>query len=61
MASEDLFHELKEEDLDNISAGQRQLNIAVVVRSSDQHIVQTGNQLDVVVNNRVRAYHLPIG
>jgi hypothetical protein len=61
MASEDLFHELQEEDLDKISAGQRQLNIAVVVRSSDQHIVQTGNQLDVVVNNRVRAYHLPIG
>jgi hypothetical protein len=61
MASEDSFHELQEEDLDNISAGQRQLNIAVVVRSSDQHIVQTGNQLDVVVNNRVRAYHLPIG
>ena len=57
MANADLIYELREEDLEKVSAG---LNLAVVVRSSDQHIEQTGNQLDVVVNNKVRA-HLYIG
>ena len=54
MANTDSFYELQEEDLDNVSAGQRQLNVAVVVRSSNQQIDQTGNQLEVIVNNRVR-------
>ena len=54
MANTDSFYELREEDLDNVSAGQRQLNVAVVVRSSNQQIDQTGNQLEVIVNNRVR-------
>jgi len=57
MANADSIYELREEDLEKVSAG---LNLAVVVRSSDQHIEQTGNQLDVVVNNKVRA-HLYIG
>jgi hypothetical protein len=53
MANADSIYELREEDLEKVSAG---LNLAVVVRSSDQHIEQTGNQLDVVVNNKVRAH-----
>ena len=57
MANADSIYELSEEELEKVSAG---LNLAVVVRSSNQNIVQTGNQLDVVVNNRVRA-HLNIG
>jgi hypothetical protein len=57
MANADSIYELSEEELEKVSAG---LNLAVVVRSSHQNIVQTGNQLDVIVNNRVRA-HLNIG
>ena len=57
MANADSIYELREEDLEKVSAG---LNLAVVVRSSNQQIEQTGNQLDVVVNNKVRA-HLYIG
>ena len=53
MANADSIYELREDDLEKVSAG---LNLAVVVRSSDQHIEQTGNQLDVVVNNKVRAH-----
>ena len=53
MANADSIYELREEDLEKVSAG---LNLAVVVRSSDQHIEQTGNQLDVVVNNKVRVH-----
>ena len=53
MANADSIYELREEDLEKVSAG---LNLAVVVRSSDQHIEQTENQLDVVVNNKVRAH-----
>ena len=57
MANADSIYELREEELEKVSAG---LNLAVVVRSSNQNIVQTGNQLDVVVDNRLRA-HLNIG
>ena len=57
MANADSIYELSEEELEKVSAG---LNLAVIVRSSNQNIVQTGNQLDVVVDNRLRA-HLNIG
>ena len=53
------IYELQEQDLDKVSGGQLSLNVAVVVRSSDQQITQTGNQLDVVVNNRLLV-HRPI-
>ena len=53
MENANSIYELREEDLEKVSAG---LNLAVVVRSSDQHIEQTGNQLDVVVNNKVRVH-----
>jgi hypothetical protein len=45
-------HELQEQDLDKVAAGlRRQVQIAVVVRSSDQTVTQTGSHLDVIVNN----------
>ena len=52
MVEQDRVFELRDEDLDKISAGLSSTNIAFVVHSSNQDITQTGNQLLVVFNNR---------
>jgi hypothetical protein len=52
MANTRALYDLKQEDLDSVSAGQISHHIAIVVRSYDQTIIQTGgSQLDVITNN----------
>jgi len=61
MAHKRELYDLKQEDLDMVSAGQIHL-IAIVVRSSDQTIMQGGgSQLDVIVNNRIIIDGMSIG
>lgn len=51
MAYKRALYDLNERDIDMVSAG-RSIHIAIVVRSSDQTITQTGgSQLDVITNN----------
>jgi hypothetical protein len=61
MAYKRALYDLKHEDLDIVSAGQI-LHIGIVVRSSDQTIIQSGgSQLDVIVNNRTIIDGMSIG
>jgi hypothetical protein len=60
MDSKNSLREFPEEDFDKVAAGQTN-HIAIVIRSSDQTIIQTGgSQLDVITNNVQRVSH-PIG
>jgi hypothetical protein len=62
MASENSLYDLREEDLDRVSAGTHINRIAIVVRTSDQTITQTsGSQLDVITNNNWIIQAKPIG
>jgi hypothetical protein len=61
MAYKRALYELEQEDLGKVSAGHTQ-HIAVVIRSPDQSIYQTGgSQLDVVTNNRTIIDSMSIG
>lgn len=61
MASKRALYDLNERDIDIVSAGQS-IHIAIVVRSSDQTITQTGgSQLDVITNNRTVIDAMSIG
>ncbi|WP_407120056.1 hypothetical protein [Bradyrhizobium sp. STM 3561] len=61
MAYKGALYELNEQDIDRVSAGQS-IHIAIVVRSSDQTITQTGgSQLDVITNNRTVIDAMSIG
>lgn len=55
------LYDLNERDIDMVSAGQS-IHIAIVVRSSDQIMTQTGgSQLDVITNNRTIVDAMSIG
>ncbi|WP_027576860.1 hypothetical protein [Bradyrhizobium sp. WSM1743] len=61
MADKRALSDLNERDIDMVSAGQS-IHIAIVVRSSDQTITQTGgSQLDVKTNNRTIIDGMSIG
>lgn len=61
MAYKRALYELDERDIDMVSAGQG-IHIAIVVRSSDRTITQTGgSQLDLITNNRTIIDAMSIG
>lgn len=61
MAYKRALYELDERDIDMVSAGQS-IHIAIVVRSSDRTITQTGgSQLDLITNNRTIIDAMSIG
>ena len=61
MANKSAPYDLNEADLNRVSAGTIH-HIAIVVRSSDQTIIQTsGSQLDVITNNHWIIQAKPIG
>lgn len=61
MAYKSALFDLNERDIDMVSAGQS-IHIAIVVRSSDQTITQTGgSQLDLITNNRTVIDAMSIG
>jgi len=61
MADKRALSDLNERDIDMVSAGHS-IQIAIVVRSSDHAVTQTGgSQLDVITNNRPIIEGMSIG